>query len=83
MPDAEPAPSARQEFRVLTRVRSGYDGGVLYDIQLQAVSSGDLVWAQTFTDQSQADEFQAQVEADLDELKRDAFRRKYSVPSTA
>lgn len=73
---------ARNDFRVLTRTRGGYDDGVMYDVQLQVAATGNLVWAQTFTDQEQADEFQAQVEADL-ELDGHEFRRKYSVPSTA
>lgn len=73
--------SARQDFRVLTRTRGGYDGATMYDVQLQVAETGALVWAQTFTDQAQADEFQAQVEEDLD-LSTDEFRRKYSVPST-
>lgn len=73
---------ARNDFRVLTRTRGGYDDGVMYDVQLQVAATGNLVWAQTFTDQAQADEFQAQVEADL-ELHGAEFRRKYSVPSTA
>ena len=73
---------ARNDFRVLTRTRGGYSGGVMYDVQLQVAATGNLVWAQTFTDQDQADEFQAQVEEDL-ELDADEFRQKYSVPSTA
>lgn len=73
---------ARNDFRVLTRTRGGYGGGVMYDVQLQVAATGRLVWAQTFTDRIQADAFQAEVEADL-ELDADAFRRKYSVPSTA
>lgn len=74
--------TARQDFRLLTRTRGGYDGS-LYDIQLQVASSGSLLWAQTFTDQAQADDFQAQVDLDMDELDYDDFRRKYSVPSSA
>lgn len=74
---------ARQDFRVLTRTRGGYDGATMYDVQLQISSTGALVWAQTFTDQAQADEFHEQVESDLDELSNEDFRRKYSVPSTA
>lgn len=81
MPDATRSP--RQDFRILTRTRGGYDGAVMYDVQLQVAATGALVWAQTFSDQEQADEFQAQVEADLDGLDNDEFRRKYSVPSTA
>lgn len=72
---------ARHDFKVLTRTRGGYDNGVMYDVQLQVTVSGNLVWAQTFTDQQQADEFQTQVETDL-ELDTAEFRRKYSVPST-
>lgn len=74
--------TARQDFRLLTRTRGGYDGA-LYDIQLQVASSGSLLWAQTFTDPAQADEFQAQVDLDMDELDYEDFRRKYSVPSSA
>lgn len=73
---------ARNDFRVLTRTRGGYSDGVMYDVQLQVAATGSLVWAQTFTDQVQADEFQAEVEDDL-ELDVQEFRRKYSVPSTA
>lgn len=74
---------ARPDFRVLSRTRSGYDGAVMYDVQLQVAATGALVWAQTFSDQEQAEAFQADVEADLDELAAEEFRRKYSVPSTA
>ncbi len=73
----------RQDFRVLTRTRGGYDGGVMYDVQLQVAATGALVWAQTFSDQAQADEFQTQLEDDMESLELDEFRRKYSVPSTA
>lgn len=72
----------RQDFRVLTRNRGGYDGGVMYDVQLQVAATGALVWAQTFSDQLQAEEFQAQLEADMEGLDMEGFRRKYSVPST-
>lgn len=71
----------RQDFRVLTRRRGRYDGTMI-DIQLQVASTGALVWAQTFSDQTQADEFASELESDLDTLDNDAFRRKYSVPST-
>jgi hypothetical protein len=73
----------RRDFRIATRTRGGYDGAMMYDVQLQIVATGALLWAQTFTDQQQADEFQRQVEADLDELDMDRFRSKYGVPSTA
>lgn len=75
--------SPRQDFRVLTRTRSGYDGAIMYDVQLQVAATGALVWAQTFSDREQADGFQDQVETDLETLDNDEFRRKYSVPSTA
>lgn len=72
----------RREFRVLTRTRGGYDGATMYDVQLQLAATGSLVWAQTFTDQQQADRFEEQVEEDLDVLDREGFRAKYGVPST-
>lgn len=74
---------ARRAFRVLTRVRGGYDGATMFDVQLQAVATGNLMWARTFTDQSEADAFESQLEHDLDDLDDAAFRRKYSVPSSA
>jgi uncharacterized lipoprotein YmbA len=73
----------RRDFRVLTRRRGGYDGAVMVDVQLQVAHSGALVWAQTFSDETQAEEFQEQLEEDLDTLDDPAFRRKYSVPSNA
>lgn len=73
----------RQRFRVLTRTRGGYDGAVMYDVQLQVADTGALVWAQTFSDQEQADAFQTELEDDLDAMDDETFRRKYSVPSTA
>lgn len=75
--------SARRVFRVLTRIRGGYDGGTMYDVQLQSVATGNLMWAQTFTDQEQATAFESELEQDLDQLPDAEFRRKYSVPSTA
>ena len=78
-----PSPAApRREFRVLTRTRGGYDGAAMYDVQLQLAATGALVWAQSFSDQEQADEFQRQVEEDPDRLDADGFRAKYGVPST-
>lgn len=73
----------RSNFRVLTRVRGGYNGAVMYDIQLQVAATGSLVWAQTFSDQAQADEFQAQLDQDMDDLDLAGFRSKYSVPASA
>lgn len=75
--------SARRTFRVLTRTRGGYDGGIMYDVQLQSVATGNLMWAQTFTDQDQAMAFETELANDLDTLAEAAFRRKYGVPSTA
>jgi TolB-like protein len=75
--------SPRHDFRVLTRRRGGYDGAVMVDVQLQVAHTGALVWAQTFSDDAQADEFQRQLEEDLEALDDVAFRRKYSVPSSA
>jgi hypothetical protein len=75
--------SPRRDFRVLTRRRGGYDGAVMVDVQLQVANSGALVWAQTFSDESQADDFQRQLEEDLDAMDDEGFRRKYSVPSSA
>ena len=75
---AEPA---RRAFRVRTRTRGGYDGATMYDVQLQAVATGNLMWAQTFTDELQARAFEADLERDLTELEDEEFRRKYSVPS--
>ena len=80
MSNAAPAP--RNAFRVLTRTRGGYDGAVMYDVQLQVAATGALVWAQTFSDEDQATAFQRDLEADLDTLEDGEFRRKYSVPST-
>lgn len=71
---------ARRNFRVLTRTRGGYNGSTMYDVQLQSVDSGQLLWARTFTDRAQADEFEQAVDTDLD-LVDAAFRRKYGVPA--
>ena len=78
---SDPDRTPRQDFRVLTRRRGGYDG-TMVDVQLQVAATGALVWAQTFSDEDQAEDFAAQLEADLDALGNDDFRRKYSVPST-
>ncbi|MBW3576565.1 MAG: hypothetical protein KY462_02265 [Actinobacteria bacterium] len=74
--------SPRHAFRLLTRIRSGYDGAVMYDLQLQVVATGALVWAQTFSDQAEAELYRQRVEADLDDLSDAEFRRRWSVPST-
>lgn len=77
------ATSPRQNFRILTRTRTGYDGAVMYDVQLQVVSSGALIWAQTFSDEQEAEEYRAEVAADLDDLDDAEFRQRWSVPSSA
>jgi len=54
----------------------------MFDIQLQVISTGGLVWAQSFSDEQQADDFYTTVATDLDTLDVADFRRKYGVPST-
>jgi hypothetical protein len=77
---AEPSP--RRDFRVLTRQRGGYDGAVMYDVQLQVAASGALVWAQSFSDEAQATAFEHELDHDLDHLGDTEFRRKYGVPAS-
>lgn len=67
---------------MLTRTRGGYNGSTMFDVQLQSIETGQLLWARTFTDQEQAEEFQASLDADLD-LDDASFRRKHGVPSQA
>jgi hypothetical protein len=74
--------SPRKDFRVLTRRRGGYDGGVMFDVQLQVAATGALVWSQTFSDEAQAHVFESELETDLGELDDAAFRRKYGVPAS-
>ena len=73
--------SPRRNFRVLTRTRGGYNGSTMYDVQLQVAATGNLVWAQTFTDREQAEEYERRLDSDLDDLDETAFRRKYNVTS--
>jgi hypothetical protein len=75
--------SARRQFRILTRTRSGYDDAVMYDVRLQIAATGSIVWAQTFSDEAEAERYQDEVEHDLDTMDEETFRRKWSVPSTA
>jgi hypothetical protein len=75
------APSPRRQFRVLTRTREGYNGSTMFDVQLQSVDTGHLLWAQTFTDREQAETFESSLEGDLDSLTEDDFRRKHGLPS--
>lgn len=75
--------SPKRDFRVLTRRRGGYDGAWMVDVQLQVAATGALVWAQTFSDEAQAEAFQHELEADLEVLDDTAFRSKYGVPASA
>lgn len=71
-----------QDFRVLTRRRGGYDGAWMMDVQLQVAATGSLVWAQTFSDVGQAEDFQRELEEDLASMDGPSFRRKYGVPAS-
>ena len=73
--------SPRRNYRVLTRTRGGYNGSTMYDVQLQVAATGNLVWAQTFTDREQAEQYEQRLDNDLDELDELDFRRKYNVTS--
>lgn len=75
--------AARSAFRVLTQTRGGYGSGILYDVQLQSRSTGDLLWALTFTDADEAQAFEARMRDDLAELDEPAFRRKHGVPTAS
>lgn len=55
----------------------------MFDVQLQSVDTGHLLWAQTFTDREQAETFEARLDRDLDELEEDEFRRKHGLPSAS
>lgn len=71
-----------RDFRVLTRRRGAYDGAWMVDVQLQIAATGNLVWAQTFSDEDQATSFQRELEEDLTSMDGTSFRRKYGVPAT-
>jgi hypothetical protein len=75
--------SPRRDFRVLTRRRSGYDGALMIDVQLQIAATGALVWSRSFSDERQADEFERELDHDLDGMDDATFRRTYGVPSSA
>jgi len=55
---------------------------MMFDVQLQVAATGALVWAQSFSDQAQADAFQQQLEDDLQTMEDEPFRRKYGVPAS-
>lgn len=63
------------------RIRTGYDDAVMYDVQLQAVATGGLISAQTFSYEDEAERYRAEVETDLHELDDAEFRRKWRLPS--
>lgn len=71
----------KDRFRALRARRGGYDA-IMFDVQLQVIATGALVWAQSFSDEQQADAFYEQLSDDLEHLSLDAFRSRYSVPST-
>jgi hypothetical protein len=71
---------ARRLYRVLTRTRGGYDGATMYDVQLQVITTGGLLWSRTFTDADQAQEYESTLDLDLNRLDNETFRRKYSIP---
>jgi TolB-like protein len=73
----------RRDFRVHTRRRNGYEGALMVDVQLKIAETGAMVWAQTFSDEAQADAFQRQLEDDLESMDDVTFRRKYGVPASA
>ncbi len=78
----DPVEAPSDLYRALTANRTGYDG-VLFDVQLQVISTGALVWAQSFSDQAQAESFHEELETDLKQLALPEFRSKYSVPSNS
>ncbi|MFN2556439.1 MAG: hypothetical protein ABR592_06115 [Nitriliruptorales bacterium] len=71
---------ARQAFRLLTRIRTCYDGAVMYDIQLQSVATGGLIWAHSFSHEHEAERYRTEVESDLEVLDETEFRRKWRLP---
>jgi hypothetical protein len=75
--------SPRRDFRVLTRRRTGYEGALIIDVQLQVAATGALVWSRSFSDERQADEFERELERDLDDMDDLTFRRRYGVPASA
>ncbi len=72
---------ARQIFRVLTRIRTGYEGAVIHDVQLQAITTGSLIWSQSFSYEHEAERCRDEVQADIDLLDEAGFRRKWRLPS--
>ena len=73
--------SPRRDFRAVTQRRGTYDSAMMFDVQLQVAATGALVWAQSFSDEQQAEAFQRQLDEDLRTMENEPFRRKYGVPS--
>jgi hypothetical protein len=74
--------SPRRDFRAVTQRRGTYDSAMMFDVQLQVAVTGALVWAQSFSDEEQAEAFQRQLDEDLRTMEDEPFRRKYGVPSS-
>lgn len=74
--------SPRRDFRALTQRRGAYDSAMMFDVQLQVAATGALVWAQSFSDEQQAEAFQRQLDEDLQTMEDEPFRRKYGVPAS-
>ncbi len=72
---------ARHVFRVLTRIRTGYGGAVIHDVQLQAVTTGNLIWSQSFSYAHEAERCRDEVQADLEGLDEAGFRRRWRLPA--
>ncbi len=49
----------------------------MYDVQLQAVARGGIIWAQSFSYEHEAERCRDEVQADLDLLDEARFRRKW------
>jgi hypothetical protein len=75
--------SPRRDFRVHTRRRGGSDGAQMVDVQLMVAETGAMVWAQSFSDEAQADAYLLELEHDLESMDDATFRRKYGVPSSS
>ena len=74
---------AHRAFRILTRTRGGWNGSTLYDVQLQSIASGQLVWARTFADHDEAARFRRAVHDELTSLDERVFRDRYRILSPA
>ncbi|MDX1511165.1 MAG: hypothetical protein R3249_07450 [Nitriliruptorales bacterium] len=73
----------RQLYRVATQTRTGYENAIMHDVVLSFHDTGRILWSNTFSDEEQARAYVAELEADLDHLEVDEFRRKYGVSTQA